>query len=108
MKANYDHMPKAIEAVGNGSHLINYNIEPVEQEGKTSYNCNQVVVWSLAKDEIKRALINEEFPHDIEQKLINDFNAANAGILPETAKQPYFDFLQKRKELKAMVDEMQL
>ena len=85
MKANYDHMPEAIEAVGNGSHLINYNIEPVEQEGKTSYNCNQVVVWSLAKDEIKRAIINEEFPHDIEQKLINDFNAANAGILPDTA-----------------------
>ena len=108
MKANYDHMPEAIEPVGNGSFLVNYNIKPIEQDGKISYNCDQVVVWSLAKDEIKRAIINEEFPHDIEQKLINDFNAANAGILQETAKQPYFDFLQKRKELKAMVDEMQL
>lgn len=106
MRANYDHMPEPIESVGDGSHLVNYNIELVEQDGNPSYNCNQVVVWSLEKDEIKRAIINEEFPHDIEQKLINDFNAANAGILPEESKQPYFDFLNKRKALKEMVNEM--
>ena len=64
--ANYDSKPSILEAVGNGSFLYRFNIEEntseIHAEGvdepvstRTSWDCNEVVVWSpLTSNKITR------------------------------------------------------
>ena len=49
-------------------------------------------------------LITAKYPANTESKLINDYNAAMAGIEDENKKQPYLNFLADRKQLHAMVE----
>lgn len=122
--ANYDAKPSKLEAVGNGSYLYRFNIEEntseifVEGENepfstRTSWECDEVVVWSpLTSNKITEAVIGTLCPVSHEQKLVNEFNAANLGLLggaktSDTAKKAiarYKEFLEQRASLKSMVD----
>lgn len=122
--ANYDAKPSKLEAVGNGSYLYRFNIkentseifaegenEPVST--RTSWECDEVVVWSpLTSNKITEAVIGTLCPVSHEQKLVNEFNAANLGLLggaktSDAAKNAiarYKEFLEQRASLKSMVD----
>ena len=63
-----------------------------------------VLTTQLMQTLFFETLITAKYPNNQESKLLNDFNAAVAGIEDESKKQPYLDFLQMRKELHAMVD----
>lgn len=122
--ANYDEKPSILEAVGNGSFLYRFNIEEktseIYAEGtdepvstRTSWDCDEVVVWSpLTSNKITEAVISTICPASHEQKLVNEFNAANLGLVggsktSEEAKQriaAYKEFLQYRAALKERVD----
>ena len=83
--AFYDEKPSVLEAVGNGSYIYRFNIE--EQ-------------------------ITAICPASHEQKLVNEFNAANLGMVggsktSDEAKEriaAYKEFLECRKTLKEQVD----
>lgn len=65
MKANYDQMPSPIEPVGNGSFLINYNIEEVTKEDRTSFDCDQVLIWNEpTREKIISAIVREKYSQD--------------------------------------------
>ena len=124
MKAFYDNQPKKLEAVGNGSFRYRYNIreeeKPVqareksetaqEAQAQTKWVCEEVTVWMpLTPNRITAAVITEAFPADYEQKLLNEYNAANLGMIPdreetEKRRQAYTDFLRRRAELKKEID----
>lgn len=121
--AFYDEKPSKLEAVGNGSYLYRFNIEEVvpeliegeEQQERTSqWKCDEVTVWSpLTANKITEAVIGTICPVTHEQKLVNEFNAANLGMVggsktSDEAKEriaAYKEFLEYRNALKAQVDE---
>lgn len=103
MKAYYKELPSKFEPVGNGSFLYRMNINEVVTENETSFECDEFVVWKMEREEIVRTVIDTLFGHGIEQKLINDFNAANAGILPDSYKDAYIEYLNKRKDIKEQI-----
>lgn len=104
MKASYDHEPLKLEAVGNGSFCFRWNIQKTTVEGNDIWTCDETIAWKKTKDEITRCAIREIVSPDKEMKLINDFNAANAEILPASSKQPYLDYIAQRDILKADID----
>lgn len=132
----YDKKPSAFEAVGNGSHLYRFNIQEIEipaenagsietsevaEDGaetsepktRTQYQCEEVVVWEpLTSNKVTEAVIAAICPASHEQKLVNEYNAANLGLVGgsktnEEAKKKiaaYKEFLEYRAEVKERVD----
>jgi hypothetical protein len=126
--AYYDHQPSVFEAVGNGSTRYRFNIQEVEVENnqtsgeepqqgegetQTQWQCDEVIVFApLSANKFTQAVISHKWDSDYEQKLINEFNAANLGLIDgsktsDAAKakiQAYKDFLTERAALKSQVD----
>lgn len=117
MKAIYDNKPSTLEAVGNGSYLYRYNITEVTNDTTIEmralqWECDEVTVWSpISSNKITEAVINEQWPNNYEQKLVNEYNAANLGLYGEKTSTEakakmtaYANFLTERAKLKATVD----
>lgn len=121
MIAFYDNQPTKLEAVGNGSYVYRFNIEelvPVlteenaEEKKVSQWKCEEVTVWSpLSSNKITKAVITEKWDNNQEQKLVNEYNAANLGLLgaktSEEAKariEAFKAYLTERASLKAQVD----
>ena len=105
-KVNYDHKPPKLEAVGNGSYLYRWDIKQISKIDENgdeyiSWECYEILSWKKDKKEITRAAINLLRGNaDYEAKLINDYNAAIAGILDINFKQPYLNYIAAREALK--------
>ena len=115
MKAFYSQKPSKIEAVGNGSYLYRYNIteeqiEATEQtEQQTQWSCEEVTVWApLSANKITEKVLTERWGNNYEQKLVNEYNSAQMGLLSEkeaqTRIEAYKTFLQERTMLKTEID----
>lgn len=127
-RAFYDEMPSTLEAVGNGSYLYRWDIQEEAkpaaelsaadgeianaQESGTQYSCLEVVVWSpVSSNAILEAVISAMWPNNREQKLINDYNAAQLGCFgsktgekAQSAINAYKAFLTRRDSIKSQVD----
>ncbi len=130
MKSNSDIRPTAIQPLGNGAYHYNYNIkartqeaEPQAQEenadGITAdimaqipgvvYDYDTVEVWGVPNyKDLTRAVIRAEVSETEEFGLINDYNAAKAGLIDdeaeaEEAEARYTAHLRRVSEIKAMV-----
>lgn len=116
--AIYDNKPSIFEANGDGSYIYRWNIKEVEiaaggesEETATKWECEEVIVWgTVTSDKLTEAVIGKMCPVGREQKLINEFNAANLGVYgakTSTAAQEkiaaYKSFLTERDALKAQV-----
>ena len=125
MLAFYDNKPSVLEAVGNGSYKYRFDITEkttevasssddgsTQEEHKTQWQCQEVVVWSpITSNKITEAVITEVCDHNYEQKLVNEYNAAQLGLYGaktiEEAKKhitAYTEYLNTRSALKAQVD----
>ena len=125
MLAFYDNKPSILEAVGNGSYKYRFDITEkttevasssvdgsTQEEQKTQWQCQEVVVWSpITSNKITEAVITEVCEHNYEQKLVNEYNAAQLGLYgaktSEEAKKhitAYTEYLNTRSALKAQVD----
>jgi hypothetical protein len=116
MQAFYDHKPSILEAVGNGSYNYRWNIvemeQPAHEEGgepTTQWKCQEVTVWApVTSNKITEAVISELWDNNYEQKLVNEYNAAQLGVYDdETARvkiAAYKAFLTERNAVKAQVD----
>ena len=125
--ANYDNKPSVFEAVGNGSYLYRFDIQEVQpteaaseeqaqeaqaQEQKSHWECEEVTVWApVTANKITQAVIAHICPADREQKLVNEYNAAQLGLYgAKTSAEAkariaaYQEFLETRAALKAQVD----
>ena len=126
MLAFYDNKPSVLEAVGNGSYKYRFDITEktpetvttssddsnAQEEQKTQWQCQEVIVWSpVTSNKITEAVITEVCDHNYEQKLVNEYNAAQLGLYGsktgEEAKKhiaAYTEYLNTRAALKAQVD----
>lgn len=116
MRAYYDERPAVLGAVGNGSFLYRYDIEEVAapamgdgEEARTQWTCEEVTVWSpVTANKITEAVIVDRWEASYEQKLVNEYNAAQLGLYgadEATEKEErYKTFLAQRAALKARVD----
>lgn len=124
MRVSYDHEPSTLEAVGDGSYRYRFNIEENTVEHfdesdaahvvtRAEWLCDEVIVWGpLSSNKITEAVISSICPASHEQKLVNEYNAANLGLVggaktSDAAKEridAYKEFLEYRNALKAQVD----
>ena len=123
MLAIYDNKPSVLEAVGDGSYRYHFNIieinpevipssDNVEDGQITQWQCQEVTVWSpVTSNKITKAVITEVCDHNYEQKLVNEYNAAQLGMYGEKTSEEaqkrinaYTEYLSTREKLKAMVD----
>ena len=124
MQAFYDNQPKKLEAVGNGSFRYRYNIREEEKPVQASENsetaqeaqaqpqwvCEEVTVWApLSANKITEKVLTECWDGNYEQKLVNEYNSAQMGLLSEEEAaariEAYRAFLTERTALKSQVDE---
>lgn len=127
-RSYYDARPPKFQAVGNGSYLYRWDIkeevaphqimaegneEPIAEAPQVQFSCYEVIVWAtVTSNKITDAAISAMWEGNYEQKLINEFNAANLGVYggtktSEEAKAKivaYKDFLAARSALKAQID----
>ena len=108
--------PHVLEAVGNGSYLYHYDMTEVDrpaQEGEETtgkqFKYEEVTVWApLTANKITQKVLTSRWDSDYEQKLVNEYNSAQMGLLSEeeaTRKtEAYRAFLTERNRLKAQVD----
>lgn len=123
MQAFYDNQPKKLEAVGNGSFRYRYNIREEEKPVQASENsetaqeaqaqpqwvCEEVTVWApLSANKITEKVLTERWDGNYEQKLVNEYNSAQMGLLREEEAaariEAYRAFLTERTALKSQVD----
>lgn len=117
--AIYDNKPSMFEANGDGSYTYRWGIKEVEvadgngsEETTKKWECEEVIVWgTVTIDKLTEAVIGKVCPIGREQKLINEFNAANLGVYGAKSSAEaqekitaYKDFLTERNALKAQVD----
>lgn len=127
-RAYYDALPPKFEAVGNGSYIYRWDIQeevapmqlvaegdeqPIAEASHTQYSCYEVVVWAtVTSNKITEAVIVQMWEANYEQKLINEYNAANLGVYggSKTSNEAkakiaaYKEFLAARATLKAQID----
>ena len=110
-----DLKPQVLEAVGNGSYLYHYDMTEVDspaQEGEEAgkqWQYEEVIVWApLSANKITEKVLTSRWDANYEQKLVNEYNSAQMGLLSEedaTRKtEAYRAFLTERNRLKAQVD----
>lgn len=123
MLAFYDNKPSVLEAVGDGSYRYRFNIieinpevmsstNDMQEEQRTQWQCEEVTVWSpVTSNKITKAVITEVCDHNYEQKLVNEYNAAQLGMYGEKTSEEaqkrinaYTEYLSTREKLKAQVD----
>lgn len=97
----YAELPDKVGQVGE----LSYYRWGVRQE-ENGYSCFEVSFpGAIIREKVTEAVMSVMYGNGYEQKLLNDFNAAVAGVLPIEYKQPYLDFLNERKTIKAEIHE---
>lgn len=123
MQAFYDNQPKKLEAVGDGSFRYRFNIREEEKpaqgsensetaqeaQAQTQWVCEEVTVWApLTANKITEKVLTERWDGNYEQKLVNEYNSAQMGLLSEEEAalrtESYRAFLTERTQLKSQVD----
>lgn len=107
-KAQYDHKPLKLEAVGNGSFLYRWAIAeiPATEEKSAMWECYEVLVWNTPnRVSVTAAALTAMWPANDEAKLINDYNAAKENLLDASYIKTYLDFIDARAALKLEIKE---
>lgn len=113
MKVQSFEQPEIIEPVGNGSYRYRFNLTeiiPEDSERRPYWEYDEVIVWQpFSANDITKAVIEYLWPASYEQKLLNEYNAAQLGVYDKkksAAKiEEYKTFLVKREEVKNQIDE---
>lgn len=118
-----DEKPKVIDSLNNGqgTFLYNHNIKEVQVEKSkdggitiaedaksatgTMWQYDSLrVEYPKTGDNIFSTLLTAKYPSKTENKLMNEYQSAMLGLLPEDAKLPYENFLKDRLSIRKMVD----
>lgn len=107
---------------GQGTFLYNFNIKEVEVENtemgdngnaETKGKATKSKMWQYdslrveypkTADNIFSTLLTAKYPAKTESKLVNEYQSAMLGLMDESAKKPYEDFLKDRLAIRAMID----
>ena len=112
MKGLSYEQPEIIEPVGNGSYRYRFNITeiiPEDSVRRPYWEYDEVIVWQpFTANDITKAVIEYLWPASYEQKLLNEYNAAQLGIYTASVKEEkikkYTEFLKQRAATKKQVE----
>ena len=99
--------PELIDSLNNGqgTFLYNHNIKDAERATGTMFQYDSVrVEYPKTADNIFSTLLTARYPAKTESKLVNEYQSAMLGLLAESAKSPYENFLKDRLAIREMVD----
>ena len=100
MKSNSNINPNTIEAVGNGSYNVNYNVSESVIGDSTLYNYEVVNVWGYPTyDTVVSEIIKEKYSYDFREAAIRK---GVANPLDED----YIEFNNFAEQTKVMVKEL--
>ena len=105
-KANYTTKPAKLQRDPSGTVRFRWGFETkTDADGNETVECYECVLHSTpTRNNVTQAAIEARWPKDVEQKLINDYYAAQEGILPAADGLPYLEFLAERRDLKDEID----
>lgn len=63
------------------------------------------VEYPVTADNIYMTLLTAKYPANRESKLVNEYQSAVLGLIDESYKKPYEDFLRDRLAIRMMIDE---
>lgn len=107
---------------GQGTFMYNHNIKEVsvikEKEGDITVTSDDDekatgkmfqydsvrVEYPKTADNIFSTLLTAKYPSKTESKLMNEYQSAMLGLLDESYKKPYEDFLKDRLAIRNMID----
>lgn len=107
---------------GQGTFLYNHNIKEVsvikKQEGGITITTDDDenatgkmfqydslrVEYPKTADNIFSTLLTAKYPSKTESKLMNEYQSAMLGLLDDSYKKPYEDFLKDRLAIRSMID----
>lgn len=109
IKSYCDEKPQVLEKIENGKYFYRWDIKEhvtiIEGEEKHDWEYYEIIVYAtLTPNKILEKAIESLWGHNVEQKMLNDYNAAILGILDESYIDKYKEFLNSRKQLKAQID----
>ena len=100
MKSNSNINPNTIEAVGNGSYNVNYNVSESVIGDSTLYDYEVVNVWGLPTyQSVVSEIIKEKYSYDFREAAIRK------GIA-NPLDEDYVDFNNFAEQTKVMVKEL--
>ena len=105
---NYNHNIKEVEVEQNAGNTEAGEGEGSEPKKVKSWQYDSLrVEYPRTGNNILETLLTEKYPQNQQQKLVNDYQAAQLGILEDeeadNAVASYKAFLQDRKAIKSMV-----
>ena len=101
---HYNHNIKEVLVVESEMGGVTITTDPDEATGSMYQYDSVRVEYPKTADNIFGTLLQAKYPADRESKLVNEYQSAMLGLMPETAKKPYEDFLRDRLAIREMVD----
>lgn len=102
-KVNSDTKPAAIEAVGNGQYYYHYNIVEQQNEERTGYDFERVIINEKSAKAAIEAVIKKMYSLSQEIDLRNDYERYKLGIGTQDMSDKYIAYLNQITEIKRMV-----
>lgn len=100
----YNHNIKEVEVVADEMGSTHIAKEEETLTGKMWQYDSLRVEYPKTADNIFSTLITAKYPAKTESKLVNEYQSATLGLMDESAKKPYEDFLKDRLAIRTMID----
>lgn len=100
----YNHNITEVDVVVDEMGGVSITDDPKTATGKMYRYDSLRVEYPTTADNIFSTLLSAKYPANTESKLENEYQSAMLGLMPETAKKPYEDFLRDRLAIREMVD----
>ena len=107
IKTNYSDLPELFMVEDDGVVIYNFDlvkIDPKNEDEKESYQALAIRLNEpFNENNLLLQVINAICGEGVEAKMLNDFQAAQFGILPDSYVERYKEFLKQRLEVKIKV-----
>lgn len=101
----YNHNVKEVPVTNDGQGNIKVTADEEAATGKMWEYDSLRVEYPRTGDNVFATLITVKYPANTESKLVNEYQSAVLGLMDESAKIPYEDFLRDRIAIRDMVND---
>lgn len=101
----YNHNIAEVDVIKDDMGSITITDDPEKATGKMFRYDSLRVEYPTTADHIFSTLLTAKYPANTESKLVNEYQSAELGLLPDSYKKPYTDYLRDRLAIRKMVDD---
>ncbi len=101
----YNHNIAEVDVIKDEMGGITLTDDPEKATGKMFRYDSLRVEYPTTADHIFSTLLTAKYPANTESKLVNEYQSAVMGLLPDNYKKPYADYLSDRLAIRKMVDD---